>query len=88
MNKIDPAFIKLITDNVTEVKETAENVPDWKYAADKFDHFFNLMANPSDLLWSFEIIQSRDRMHLKEACFLSRQWGVPQYAEYSMPVTR
>lgn len=25
-----------------------------------------------------EIIQSRDRMHLKEACFLSRQWGDPQ----------
>jgi len=22
-----------------------------------------------------EIIQSRDRMHLKGACFLSRQWG-------------
>ena len=25
-----------------------------------------------------EIIQSRDRMHLKGACFLSRQWGDPQ----------
>jgi len=25
-----------------------------------------------------EIIQSRDRMHLKGACFLSRQWGAPQ----------
>ena len=57
MNKIDPAFIKVITDNVTEVKETAENVPDWKYAADKFVQFFNTMANPSDLLWSFEMMK-------------------------------
>ena len=32
-----------------------------------------------------EIIQSRDRMHLKGACFLSRQWGDPQTAEtYSL----
>ena len=40
MNKIDPVFIKAITDNVTEVKETAENVPDWKYAENKFNQDF------------------------------------------------
>ncbi len=57
MNKIDPAFIKAITDNVTEVKETAENVSDWKYAANKFSQFFNKMANPSDLLWTFEMMK-------------------------------
>jgi hypothetical protein len=57
MNKIDPAFIKVITDNITEIKETAENIPDWKYAANKFNPFFNKMANPTDLLWSFEMMK-------------------------------
>jgi hypothetical protein len=32
MNKIDPVFIKAITDNVTEVKETKGKVSDRKYA--------------------------------------------------------
>lgn len=40
MSKIDPVFIQAITDNVTEVKKTAKNVPDWKYAAERFDQFF------------------------------------------------
>ncbi len=57
MNKIDPAFIEAITDNVKEFKETAGNVQDWKYAADMFDQFFDLMANPSDLLWSTEMMK-------------------------------
>ena len=48
MNKIDSAFIKAITDNATEVKEMTGNVSNWKYAANKFDQFFNLMTNPSD----------------------------------------
>lgn len=65
MNKIDPAFIKAITDNVTEIKETAGNVPDWKYAADKFDQFFNLMTNPSDLLWSFEMMKELQETYYK-----------------------
>ncbi len=65
MNKIDPAFIKAITDNVLEVKETAGNAADWKYACNKFDQFFNLMANPSDLLWSFEMMKELQETYYK-----------------------
>ncbi len=56
MVKINPAFIRAILDNIVEVKETAENVSDWHSAAKKFNEIFSKMANPDDLLWSFEII--------------------------------
>ena len=65
MNKIDPAFIKALTDNITEIKETAENVPDWKYAANKFNPFFNKMADPADLLWSFEMMKELRETYYK-----------------------
>ncbi len=65
MAKINPAFIQVLIDNVSEVKETAGNVPDWKYAAQKFDQFFNLIENPSDLLWSSEMIKELRETYYK-----------------------
>ena len=42
---------------MSEVKEIVKNVPDWEFAANKFDIFFGKMANPDDALWSNEMMK-------------------------------
>lgn len=65
MSKIDPSFMRTISDNISEIKEAAGNVSDWKYAADKFNQFFYFMANPSDSLWSFKMMKELREKYYK-----------------------
>lgn len=57
--------MRTISDNISEIKEAAGNVSDWKYAADKFNQFFYFMANPSDSLWSSEMMKELSETYYK-----------------------
>jgi hypothetical protein len=64
---LSPAIIKAISENETEVKKLMDEKPDWDLAARKFDHFFEHLQNPEDILWNEPTIKK-----LKETYFVQR----------------
>lgn len=66
MTKISKTIVSAINDNIQDVEKLIADTPNWAKAENKFNTFYNHLANLNDTLWSDSTFKTLHEIYLNQ----------------------